>query len=284
MNNEVTIFEVGPRDGLQNEKELVSVQDKIELINTLGLCGFEKLEVASFVSPKWVPQMATSAEVMQGINRLDGISYAGLTPNMKGLERAIEAGVDEVAIFTAASETFCYKNTNCTIEESLERTAPMVEHAQSIGLQVRGYISCVTHCPYEGEIDVKFTAALAGELLKMGVYEVSLGDTIGHAEPEHIQRLLGPVLSEVPADKLAGHFHDTNGLALDNVRVALDAGIRVFDSSIAGLGGCPFAPGAKGNLSTNLLAQALDEWGFETGLDLDQLMDAQTLALDIVGR
>ncbi|MGB0843770.1 MAG: hydroxymethylglutaryl-CoA lyase [Alphaproteobacteria bacterium] len=280
----VRVFEVGPRDGLQNEKHLVSVEDKVQLVDALSGCGFDKIEVSSFVSPKWVPQMATSAEVMEGIERRSGVTYAGLTPNMKGLERAIDAKCDEVAVFTAASETFCQKNTNCSISESLERIKPLIVEAKAVGLPVRGYISCVTHCPYEGVLNFQQTADLTEKLLALGVYEVSLGDTIGQAQPDHIDQLLAKVLKIADASKLAGHFHDTNKRALDNVKVSLGAGLRCFDSSIAGLGGCPFAPGAKGNLSTNALDMALKNWGFDSGLDTNLLGNAEKLALQIVGR
>jgi hydroxymethylglutaryl-CoA lyase len=267
MGDAVEIFEVGPRDGLQNETRLIPVAEKIALVDALSACGFRRIEVTSFVSPKWVPQMADAAEVMAGIERVPGVRYAALAPNLKGFEAAVAAGVDEVAIFAAASEGFSKANINASIAESLERFRPLVEAAQAIGLPVRGYVSCVTDCPYDGQIAPKAVADVAGALFAMGCYEVSLGDTIGAGLPERVAAMLKAVADVVPVAKLAGHFHDTGGRALANVDVALEAGVRVFDAAVGGLGGCPYAPGAAGNVATEAVARHLAARGHETGLD-----------------
>lgn len=272
---EVTIVEVGPRDGLQNEKRPIPVALKIKLIDLLSAVGFRRIEAASFVSPKWVPQMADGAEVMAGITRRPGTRYTALTPNMKGYEAARAAKVDEVAVFGAASETFSQKNINCSIAESIARFRPIAEAAKADRIPVRGYISCVVACPYDGPIPPTEVARVAGMLFDLGCHEVSLGDTIGQGTPETIAAMLDAVLAVAPADRLAGHYHDTNGRALDSVAVSLEKGLRVFDSAVGGLGGCPYAPGAKGNLSTGALARDLAARGVATGLDLHALTEVE---------
>ncbi len=271
----VTIYEVGPRDGLQNEAGIVSTKHKAGLIDLLSDTGLRFIEATSFVSPKWVPQMADALDVMAGITRKKGVIYAALTPNMQGLEAALRAGVDEVAIFGSASESFSQKNINCSIAESLERFAPVAKAALEAGVSLRGYVSCVIACPYEGVIAPAQVRKVAQALLDLGCYQVSLGDTIGKGSPETTVLLLDDLLKSVPANKLAGHFHDTDGTALANVTTALDYGLRCFDSAIGGLGGCPYAPGAKGNLSTIPLVEMLHDSGWETGLDMEKLRMAQ---------
>lgn len=278
----VRIYEVGPRDGLQNEKALIATARKIALIDALSEVGFEKIEATSFVSPKWVPQLADAAEVMAGIRRFPGVIYAALTPNLQGFERALASKVDEVAIFASASETFSQKNINCSIAESLDRFVPVLQTAQAAKIPVRGYVSCVVECPYEGEIAPDAVGAVVERLMDLGCYEVSLGDTIGKGTPQTIAPMLEELLKSVSADRLAGHYHDTNGRAIDNVRTSLEMGVRTFDSAIGGLGGCPYAPGAKGNLSTRALAEMLtaDNWG--TGIDLTRLAACEQLLTDIM--
>ncbi|RLQ88531.1 hydroxymethylglutaryl-CoA lyase [Notoacmeibacter ruber] len=276
--DDVLIFEMAPRDGLQNEKTPISTEQKIALVDKLSVCGFQKIETASFVSPKWVPQMADGAEVLAGIKRREKTRYTALTPNIKGLERAIAANVDEVAIFASASESFSQKNINCSIAESLERFAPVVQAARQAGLPVRGYVSCVTDCPYEGEIAPEAVANVAADLDALGVYEVSLGDTIGKGTPETVSVMLRAVLERLPADRLAGHFHDTGGRALDNIKASLALGLRTFDSTAGGLGGCPYAPGAKGNVATEAVVDMLEGEGFATGIDRDALTEAGRFA------
>ncbi len=278
MAERVEIFEVGPRDGLQNEARMIPAADKIALVDCLSRAGFRRIEVASFVSPKWVPQMADGAEVLAGITRAPGVSYAALTPNLKGLERALAAGADEVAIFGSASEGFSRANINATIAESLERFAPVAEAAQAAGLPVRGYVSCVVECPYDGPTDPGDVARVAGALLAMGCYEISLGDTIGRATPEATAAMLKAVLAEVPAGQLAGHFHDTGGRALENIEAALGLGLRVFDAAVGGLGGCPYAPGAAGNVATEAVHGKLTALGYATGLDAEVLAEAGAMA------
>ena len=278
MGDAVEIFEVGPRDGLQNEKRLIPAAEKIALVDALSACGFRRIEVTSFVSPRWVPQMADAAEVMAGIARVPGVRYAALAPNLKGFEAAVAAGVDEVAIFAAASEGFSKANINASIAESLERFRPVVEAARAIGLPVRGYVSCVTDCPYDGPVAPGEVARVAGALFGMGCYEVSLGDTIGAGVPERVAAMLAAVAEVVPVGKLAGHFHDTGGRALANVDVALEAGVRVFDAAVGGLGGCPYAPGAAGNVATEAVARHLAVRGHETGLDLAAVEAAAAMA------
>ena len=280
MSEHVTVYEVGPRDGLQNEPGFVPTADKITLIDLLGETGLTRIEAASFVSPRWVPQMADAAEVMAGIRRRPGVRYAALTPNLRGFEAAQAAGVDEVAIFASASEGFSQKNINCSIAESFERFAPIVEAARAAGLPLRGYVSCVIECPYDGPVAPEAVASVTMRLLEAGCYEVSLGDTIGRGTPEAVDRLLAHLTRTIDPGRLAGHFHDTGGRALDNVEVALGYGLRTFDSAIGGLGGCPFAPGAKGNVSTVPLARMLAAGGWETGLDLAALGRAEAFMAD----
>lgn len=278
MSDFVEIFEVGPRDGLQNEAEQIPTEQKIALIDCLSRAGFKRIEVASFVSPKWVRQMADSAEVLAGITRATGVSYAALTPNEKGLERAMAARADEIAIFGSASEGFSKANINASIAESLERFGPVAEAARAAGLPVRGYVSCVTDCPYDGPTPPDQVARVAKALFDMGCYEISLGDTIGQGRPETIRAMLDAVLAEIPADRLAGHYHDTAARALDNIEASLDLGLRVFDAAVGGLGGCPYAPGASGNVATEAVHDRLVALGFDTGLDRDVLNEAATLA------
>jgi hydroxymethylglutaryl-CoA lyase len=274
----VSIVEMAPRDGLQNEKALIDTQDKIRLVDKLSGCGFERIEVTSFVSPKWVPQLADAAKVMAGVARRPGVRYAVLTPNMKGFEAALAAGADEVAIFASASEGFSQHNINCSIAESIERFRPVAEAARHEGIAVRGYVSCVVECPYDGAVAPESAADVAGQLLQLGCYEISLGDTIGRGTPEAVTRMLAAVLAVIPASKLAGHFHDTAGRALDNIGVALDHAIRVFDASVGGLGGCPYAPGAKGNVDTLLVDRYVKGRGFVTGLNEEALEAASVFA------
>ena len=274
----VDIFEVGPRDGLQNEARHIPTADKIALVDCLSGAGFSRIECASFVSPKWVPQMADGAEVLAGIKRAPGVSYAALTPNMRGLDAALMAKADEVAIFGSASEGFSKANINATIAESLERFAPVAEAALAAGVRVRGYVSCVVECPYDGAVDPGQVARVVAALRDLGVYEISLGDTIGRATPEGISAMLDAVLGEMPARKLAGHYHDTGGLACDNVEASLAKGLRVFDAAVGGLGGCPYAPGAAGNVATEAVAERVAACGFVHGLDLKIVSQAADLA------
>ncbi|WP_104666159.1 hydroxymethylglutaryl-CoA lyase [Ensifer adhaerens] len=274
----VTIVEMAPRDGLQNESAPVATADKIRLVDMLSDCGYERIEVTSFVSPKWVPQMADAAEVMAGIRRRPGTRYAVLTPNLRGLEAAIDAGADEVAIFASASETFSQKNINCSIAESIERFRPVAELCRERGLLLRGYVSCVVECPYEGAIAPASAARVAGLLDDLGCYEISLGDTIGRGTPEAVDAMLATVLEAMPAERLAGHFHDTSGRALDNIAVALGRGLRVFDASAGGLGGCPYAPGAAGNVDALAVDAFVTAKGFSTGLDGAKLEQAAAFA------
>ena len=284
MGEYVEIFEVGPRDGLQNEKRAIPVADKIALVDCLSSAGFRRIEVASFVSPKWVPQMADSGAVLAGISRAAGVRYAALTPNMKGLEAALAARADEVAIFGAASEGFSRANINASIAESLERFAPVAAAARAAGLPVRGYVSCVTDCPYDGPVAPEQVARVAAALLAMGCYEISLGDTIGQGRPESIDAMLAAVLDAVPTAQLAGHYHDTAGRALDNIEVSLARGLRVFDAAVGGLGGCPYAPGAAGNVATEAVHARLTALGYRTGLDAAVLDKAAAMARAMRGR
>ncbi|MBQ0809511.1 hydroxymethylglutaryl-CoA lyase [Roseovarius sp.] len=278
MAEHVEMFEVGPRDGLQNEARHIPTRDKIALVDCLSGAGFSRIEVASFVSPKWVPQMADSAEVLRGIRRAPGVRYAALTPNMRGLSDALEAGADEVAIFGSASEGFSRANINATIDESLARFAPVMESAGAEGLRVRGYVSCVVECPYDGPVAPAEVAWVAEALWAMGCYEISLGDTIGRGSPEAVALMLAAVRDVVPVERLAGHFHDTSGRALENIEVALAQGVRVFDAAVGGLGGCPYAPGAAGNVATEAVHTRLAELGYETGLDAAVLARAANMA------
>jgi hydroxymethylglutaryl-CoA lyase len=278
MAEHVTVYEVSPRDGLQNEARPIPTADKIALVDLLTGCGFSHIEVASFVSPKWVPQMADGAAVLAGIRRAPGVVYAALTPNLKGYEAARAARASEVAVFASASESFSQRNINCSIAESLERFAPVAESAGRDGIPLRGYVSCVTDCPFEGRIAPEAVARVAERLLALGCREVSLGDTIGRGTPEAVSLMLQAVLDIAPPERLAGHFHDTFGRALENVAVGLDHGLRVFDSSCGGLGGCPYAPGAAGNVASESVAARVAELGFETGLDPARLAEAAAFA------
>ncbi|MDH0143648.1 hydroxymethylglutaryl-CoA lyase [Aquipseudomonas alcaligenes] len=280
----VRLVEVGPRDGLQNEKQPISVADKVRLTDDLSAAGLSYIEVGSFVSPKWVPQMAGSAEVFAQIQRKPGVVYGALTPNLKGFEAAVEAGVKEVAVFAAASEAFSQKNINCSIAESLERFVPVMEAAKAHGITVRGYVSCVLGCPYEGEVAPEQVAAVARELLAMGCYEISLGDTIGTGTAGKTRTLFEVVGRNIPRDKLAGHFHDTYGQALANIYASLLEGIAVFDSSVAGLGGCPYAKGATGNVATEDVLYLLNGLGIETGIDMDKLIGAGQRICEVLGK
>ncbi len=278
MAERVEIFEVGPRDGLQNEARLIPVDEKIALVDCLSRAGFRRIECASFVSPKWVPQMADSAAVLTGIKRAPGVSYAALTPNMRGFEDAMLARANEVAIFGSASEGFSKANINASIAESLERFAPVAEVAAAAGVKLRGYVSCVVECPYDGAVAPDAVARVVAALRDMGCYEVSLGDTIGRATPEGISAMLDAVLQEMPADRLAGHYHDTGGLACDNIEASLNLGLRVFDAAVGGLGGCPYAPGAAGNVATEAVAERVAALGFEHGLDMEVVAEATAMA------
>lgn len=280
----VRLVEVGPRDGLQNEKQPISVADKVRLVDDLSAAGLGYIEVGSFVSPKWVPQMAGSAEVFAQIQQRPGVTYAALAPNLKGFEDALAAGVKEVAVFAAASEAFSQKNINCSISESLQRFVPVMQAAQQHGIRVRGYVSCVLGCPYEGEVAPEHVAAVAKELFAMGCYEVSLGDTIGTGTAGNTRTLFEVVGRDIPRDKLAGHFHDTYGQALANIYASLLEGISVFDSSVAGLGGCPYAKGASGNVASEDVLYLLNGLGIHTGIDLDQLVAAGQRICNVLGR
>ncbi len=284
MMPDITIFEVGPRDGLQNESEYIPTDTKIALIDKLSATGLQKIEVTSFVSPKWVPQMADNADVMKGITKKKGVIYAALTPNLKGLEAAINAGASEVAIFTAASESFNQKNINCTISESIKRFEPLMERAKAEKIKIRGYISCVTHCPYEGVMNPDNVASIAEKLLQMGCYEISLGDTIGKAEPQDIKNLLNVMTKTVSIHNLALHCHDTHGRALTNIKAGLDLGIRTIDSAVGGLGGCPYAPGASGNVATEDVLVMLNELGFDSGVDLKAIKDTAKFISDYLNK
>lgn len=284
MMNKVTIYEVGPRDGLQNEAEFVATDIKVELINKLSASGLRKIEVTSFVSSKWVPQMADSKDVFENIDRKGGVTYAALTPNEQGMIAALNAGADEVAIFASASESFSQKNINCSIEESLERFKPVVEIAKEKNIAVRGYVSCVTHCPYDGEIDARKTAKVSEALIEIGCYQISLGDTIGRATPDDIQRLLKAHLTVLPSEVLALHCHDTFGHALSNIKVGMELDIDTFDSSVAGLGGCPYADGASGNVATEAVNRMVNDLGIATGIDTQKLNDAVVYINRILNR
>ena len=273
LPSKVRIVEVGPRDGLQNEKTPVSTKVKLELIDRLGGAGLKTIEATAFVSPKWVPQMADSAELFAAIKKLPDVAYPVLTPNMKGFEAALAAGAKEVAVFGAASESFSRKNINCSIAESLERFRPIVEAARAEDIKVRGYVSCVLGCPYEGEVAPLAVAGVAQALVEMGCHEISLGDTIGIGTPERTRAMIKAVARLVPLKKLAGHFHDTFGMAVANIYASLQMGIGIFDSSVAGLGGCPYAAGASGNVATEDVVWLLTGLGIDTGIDLDALVD-----------
>lgn len=280
----VQIYEVGPRDGLQNESQAIATSVKIELIERLANAGFTHVEATSFVSPKAVPQMADHAEVMAGIKRKKGVVYPVLVPNIRGMEAALKAGAQTVAVFAAASESFSLKNINCSIEESFSRFTPIIEMAKKANISVRGYVSCVVGCPYEGDIAPSAVAKVASELFKAGCYEISLGDTIGVGTPEKVRSMLEAVIKVVPAEHLALHFHDTHGRALDNIRLGLEMGIQVIDASVAGLGGCPYAPGASGNVASEAVLSMLHDLGIETGIDLADVTDTARFISSHLGR
>ena len=284
MQSKVRIFEVGPRDGLQNEKEIIPLSVKIELIDKLSDCGFSHIEAGAFVSPKWVPQMTDSSEVMQGIQQRDGITYACLVPNDKGMEAALKADVKEIAIFTAASETFTEKNINCTIEQSIQRFETVVKMAAENNIKVRGYVSCVAGCPYEGEVAPEKVADVVDRMMELGCYETSLGDTIGVGTPLKIKRMLDAVYKLTDPKKLALHCHDTYGQALVNIYAGLEMDIAVIDSSIAGLGGCPYAKGASGNVATEDVVYMLEGLGIDTGLNLERLVNVSQYISTKLGR
>ncbi|MBH1961146.1 MAG: hydroxymethylglutaryl-CoA lyase [Rhodocyclales bacterium] len=284
LPSKVRLVEVGPRDGLQNEKQLISTDIKVELIHRLALTGLHTIEATAFVSSKWVPQMADAAAVFAAIQPLPGVAYPVLTPNQQGFEVAIKAGAKEVSVFSAASETFSQKNTHCSISESLERCRVVVEAAKVQRIKVRGYVSCVLGCPYEGEIKPQAVAEVARALFAMGCYEVSLGDTIGTGTPEKTKLMIEAVARWVPLKKLAGHFHDTWGMAIANVYAALEMGVSVFDSSVAGLGGCPYAPGALGNVATEDVVWLLQGCGIECGVNLEMLVDTAAWISSQLGR
>jgi hydroxymethylglutaryl-CoA lyase len=284
LPSKVRIVDVGPRDGLQNETKSVSTATKVELIRRLGDAGLKTIEATAFVSPKWVPQMADAAKVMAKIERREGVGYPVLVPNMKGFEAAVAAGAREVAVFGAASEAFSQKNINCSIAESLERFRPVVAAAQAADIKVRGYVSCALGCPYQGEVKPMAVAEVAWALFEMGCYEVSLGDTIGAGTPDATQVMIETVTKRVPLKKLAGHFHDTYGMAIANIYASLQLGLSVFDSSVGGLGGCPYAAGASGNVATEDVVWLLRGLGIETGIDLDALADTASWISQQLGR
>jgi hydroxymethylglutaryl-CoA lyase len=284
LPGKVRIVEVGPRDGLQNEKQELPTKVKLELIERLADAGLPAVEATAFVSPKWIPQMADHTEVLEGIHRRAGVDYPVLTPNLKGFEAARAAGATEVAIFGAASEAFSKKNINCSIAESLERFRPVAEAARASGVRVRGYISCVLDCPYEGPIAPRKVAEVARALYDMGCYEISLGDTIGTGTPVRTQKMIETCAGAVPVGKLAGHYHDTYGQALANIYASLEMGVATFDSSVAGLGGCPYAKGASGNVATEDVVYLLDGLGIETGVELDKVVETGRWICGILGR
>ena len=284
LPGKVRLVEVGPRDGLQNESQPIAVETRVERVNRLADAGLPVVETGSFVNPKWIPQMASSEDVFAGIERRAGTSYAALTPNLKGFERAMAAGADEVAVFGAASEAFSQKNINCSIAESLARFEPVMDAASAVDVPVRGYVSCVLGCPYEGDIDPGRVRDVAVSLLEMGCYEISLGDTIGVGTPGSMARLLDVLLADLPADKLALHCHDTYGQALANLLVGLQRGIATIDASVAGLGGCPYARGATGNVATEDVVYMLEGLGIDTGVDAASLRSAGRFISEALGR
>lgn len=274
LPSKIRMFEVGPRDGLQNEPVTISTATKIELIDILSATGLSTIEVGSFVSAKWVPQMADTAEVLAGINKVPGISYPVLTPNLKGFEAAATAGAREVAVFGAASEAFSKANINCSIDESIERFAPVCEAAKEKGIRVRGYVSCVVGCPYEGEIDPVLVAGVAKRIFDLGCYEISLGDTIGIGTPRKVEKMIDAVATHIPLEKLSVHFHDTHGQALANILTALQCGVNGIDSAVSGLGGCPYAHGASGNVATEDVLYMMNGLEIETGVEMNALLEA----------
>ena len=284
MPSDVTLIEVGARDGLQNEPKAVSANIKIELIERLAAAGLSVIEAGAFVSPKWVPQMADSEEVLAGLTAHPGVSYPVLVPNLQGLSRAVAAGARDVGVFISASESFSQKNTNCSIAESIERFTPVVAEAKAQGLGVRGYVSVVLGCPYEGDVDPGYVAELSGVLHRMGCDAISLGDTVGVGTPAKAGALIDRVAEDVPLGIIGIHFHDTYGQALANSLACLERGVTVIDSSVAGLGGCPYAPGAAGNVATEDVLYMLDGLGVKTGVDMDKLMDAGQFISDYLGR
>ena len=284
LPKQVRIVEVGPRDGLQNEPASVATSVKLELIRRLAQAGLRTIEATAFVSARWVPQMADHSEVLRGISRHTGVSYPVLVPNMKGFETALAAGAREVAVFGAASETFAQKNINCSIDESLARFRPVADAALGHDIRVRGYVSCVLGCPFEGEVASTKVAEVAAALYGMGCYEISLGDTIGVGTPARTQRMIEAVARTVPLERLAGHYHDTYGMAAANVYASLEMGVGVFDSSVAGLGGCPYSPGASGNVATEDIVYLLDGLGIDTGVDLAKVAEAGAYICHILQR
>jgi isopropylmalate/homocitrate/citramalate synthase len=280
----VRIVEVGPRDGLQNEATSVPTATKVEFIGLLASAGLKTIEATAFVSPKWVPQMADHAELMRALPRREGVTYPVLAPNLQGFEAAVAAGATEVAVFAAASETFSQRNINCGIAESLQRFSPVFDAARATNVRVRGYVSCALGCPYEGAVDPSSVADVAGKLFASGCYEISLGDTIGVGTPKATQQVIATVAKRVPVANLAGHFHDTFGQALANIYASLEVGMRVFDASVSGLGGCPYAPGAAGNVASEDLLYMLNGMGIETGVDLDRLIAAGAFICAALGR
>ncbi len=287
LPKKVRLVEVGPRDGLQNEMQPVPAATKIELIDRLAACGLTAIEAAAFVSPKWVPQMADAAEVMQGIDRRTGVSYPVLVPNEQGLEAALAAGASEIAVFAAASEAFSQKNINCSVRESLERFKPVLARAKGAeanGIRVRGYVSCVLGCPYQGEVTPAAVADVAWALFEMGCHEISLGDTVGLGTPEKAKAMIEAVARRVPIKKLAGHYHDTWGMAIANIYASLQMGVNVFDASVGGLGGCPYAQGASGNVATEDVVWLLQGLGIDCGVNLDALVDTAAWISGQLGR
>ncbi len=284
LPSRVTLVEVGPRDGLQNEPRPVDVATRIALVDRLAAAGLPVVEAGSFVSARWVPQMADSAAVLSGLSRRPGTRYPVLVPNMKGFDAAMAAGADEVAVFTAASEAFCQRNINCSIADSLDRFAPVCRAAADRGVPVRGYVSCVLGCPYEGEITPQAVATVARRLAEIGCAEISLGDTIGVGTPGRARGMVEAVAEEVPVDRLAAHFHDTYGQALANILAVMEAGIAVIDTSVAGLGGCPYARGASGNVATEDVLYMLDGLDIGTGVDLGRVVEAGRFICDALGR
>ncbi|MBV8213787.1 MAG: hydroxymethylglutaryl-CoA lyase [Verrucomicrobia bacterium] len=280
----VRIVEVGPRDGLQNEKSTVSTEVKIELINRLSAVGFANIEATSFVSPKWVPQLADAAEVMERITRRPGVTYSVLAPNLQGAEKALAARADEVVIFTAASETFCLKNINCTVEQSFERYAPVADALKANGVRLRGSISCSFGCPYEGDVPISSVIKVAKRLQALGCDAIDLADTIGVGTVKRVKELVRAASDEIPIERLAGHYHDTFGQALANILASLEAGLGVFHSSVAGLGGCPYAPGATGNVATEDVLYLLRGLGLETGISLDEVASIGDFICTAIGR
>ncbi len=280
----VTIVDVGPRDGLQNEKQPVPAADKIALVHALQAAGLREIEVTSFVSPKWVPQMADNAEVMAGVQRRPGVRYSVLTPNLKGWEAAVATRPDEIVVFGAASETFSQKNINCSIAESIERFAPVVAAARAAGVKVRAAISCALGCPYEGDIAPEAVGRVAAMMKAIGVQHVGVADTIGVGTPLRVQRAMGAALAHFPLDEVSGHFHDTYGQALSNILACLELGVHVFDTSVSGLGGCPYAKGATGNVATEDVVYLLQGLGLDTGIDLDALVDAGVAIRQALGQ